>query len=183
MLLNWHSFITAEQFPRYTCKTGSAAKRQIASAFQPKPQSLHEIIQRSKSLMWKKKKERSLLKQLKVFLSQTESHDLFLLIITCKNHKIQWGLINIDIVSIVINIYNLNKCWRFLVCLLFWTTFFFYYCNFSQTLDVIKTPDIYNARRLKDEGKHEAKWKHQRGMYTHTDRGRNGRFGLENGHS
>lgn len=162
MLLNWHSFITAEQFPRRSCKTGSAAKRQIASPFLPKPQSLHEIIRRSKRLMCKKKKrkkKRSLLKQLKVFLSQTEAEDLFLLIITCKNHKIHRGLMNISIVSIVVKITAKKKIGGFLSVCVFGPHSFFIIAVFPNSWSY-KPPDIYNAGRMKEEGKHEVKWKH-----------------------
>lgn len=142
MLFSYGSHvIKLAQFHNRSCKTGSAAKRQIASPFLPKPQSLHEIIRRSKSLVCtkkKKKKKRSLLKQLKVFLSQTEAEDLFLLITTCKNHKIHRGLMNISIVSIVVKIYSLKKKTLEVFCLfVFLDHIPFLLLQFFQTLEVI----------------------------------------------
>lgn len=94
--------------------------------------------QRASCAQKKKKKKRSLLKQLKVFLSQTEAEDLFLLITTCKNHKIHRGLINISIVSIVVKIYSLKKKTLEVFCLfVFLDHIPFLLLQFFQTLEVI----------------------------------------------
>ena len=131
-----------------------------------------------------KKKKRSLLKQLKVFLSQAEADDLILLIITCKNHKIHRGLINISIVSIVIKIYNQKKKkrWRFLSVCVFGPHSFLL-LQFFQTLEVINL--LISTTQGGWKTKENMKWSGniREGRIHARNRGHNGWFGLENGHS